>query len=66
MPNIGDIMQVEMSIDNMLAIMELGIPKYYTDPGYVDCVNFRRADIVEQCRKLLVLLTDDNEHGAYV
>jgi len=63
MPNDGDIFQAAMSIDDMLNIMEIGIPEYLRKPGYIDCVNFRRADIVEQCRRLLALLTTDNDHG---
>ena len=66
MPHEADIMHVESQIDECLTIMEAGIPAAFMDPGFRDCVNFRRADIVEQCRKLLVLLTDDDEHGAYV
>jgi hypothetical protein len=59
MPSACDILQVEHNTDDALNLME-GIAEAFADPGFRDAINFRRADIVEQCRKLLALLTADD------
>jgi hypothetical protein len=59
MPSIHDILQVEHNTDDALNLME-GIAEAFDDPGFRDAINFRRAEIVEQCRKLLAILTADD------
>lgn len=52
----GSLSDAEMQTEDCLNLME-GIAEAYGDPGFRDCVNFRRAEIIDACQRLLTLLT---------